>query len=611
MPDSRPWPVILPILFFCLLAFGVGIVFKIAWVTALVAVAVLIVSVFIVGKAIRSSHDMAVLSAITRPTAPEDNILAYQILAEIDLSITEKKSPAMIASEIIRKKFQLERFAIFFRENDKYVPLIYSRMNKGELGSPSIQKLGPTLKKDIQQGALSRDESDCLLAFKRDRGRIAASTITFAYSWGRGRSVYVVANDPQERFSEAVKDPQFNRVFWPGLDSDLKLNQKLRERSFEVRELSGHLEQSKKDIVELNRELKNKLLDLKAFVNISNDLFSLFDEEELFTRIKNIVRENMTAISAEILLASGDGRFIPQSAMNLGQMEIALSLDSDSELADLISKSSKPVPLPLAGTGLKQNDPFLQAAFAANFQIAVAIKAGGGMACVLLVGRKKDKSQYTGQELDFLNIICNIASLSLENIYQYSTIEKLSYTDSMTGIYNYRYFYKRLNEEILRAKRYNRELALVILDIDNFKLFNDNYGHQAGDLVLKQLSDLITRTIRSIDVVSRYGGEEFCIIMPDTGVDNCRIFIERLRSQIADFRFESELLREGNRITISVGGAVYPHHAPTPDRLIYCADMALLRAKALGRNRAVMYESEESSNSVEGGYDESHQESLL
>jgi diguanylate cyclase (GGDEF)-like protein len=201
----------------------------------------------------------------------------------------------------------------------------------------------------------------------------------------------------------------------------------------------------------------------------------------------------------------------------------------------------------------------------------------------------------------------------MENIHQYSTIEKLSYTDSMTGVFNYRYFYKRLSEEILRAKRYERELALVILDIDNFKLFNDNYGHQAGDEVLKQLSELITRTIRSIDVVSRYGGEEFCIIMPDTGIANCTVFIERLRFQIAEHKFESKLFERGNSISVSVGGAVFPHHAPTPDRIIYCADMALLRAKSLGRNRSVMYKPELSleTKTMEGGVDESRQESIF
>jgi diguanylate cyclase (GGDEF)-like protein len=224
-----------------------------------------------------------------------------------------------------------------------------------------------------------------------------------------------------------------------------------------------------------------------------------------------------------------------------------------------------------------------------------------------LIDREKiDKSHYNDSNLDFLSIVSNIASLALENIRQYSTIEKLSYTDSMTGVFNYRYFYKRLNEETLRAKRFNRDLALVILDIDNFKLFNDNYGHQTGDFVLKRLAEIITRAIRSIDVVSRYGGEEFCIIMPDTNTANCEVFIERLRSEIAQFKLESDILKKDNVITVSVGGAVYPQHASTPDRIIYCADMALLKAKALGRDRAIMCRPEFINNieSSIGGRDE-------
>jgi diguanylate cyclase (GGDEF)-like protein len=143
----------------------------------------------------------------------------------------------------------------------------------------------------------------------------------------------------------------------------------------------------------------------------------------------------------------------------------------------------------------------------------------------------------------------------------------------------------------------------VILDIDNFKLFNDNYGHQTGDMVLKSTSELITRAIRSIDIVSRYGGEEFCIIMPDTSENNGRVFIDRLRNEIADFRFKSQNMQKEVSITVSVGCSVFPHHATTSDRLIYCADMALLKAKSLGRNKAIMYQSDfvENETSPRGG----------
>ena len=134
-------------------------------------------------------------------------------------------------------------------------------------------------------------------------------------------------------------------------------------------------------------------------------------------------------------------------------------------------------------------------------------------------------------------------------------------------------------------------LALVIFDIDNFKTFNDTYGHQAGDEVLKNLARLVTKSVRAIDIVSRYGGEEFCIIMPDTGFANCLIFIERLRKMIERHKFTSKLVDEGYSITVSTGGAVYPIDSQTPDRLIYCADMALLKAKSDGRNRSMMFNS--------------------
>ncbi len=609
MPDSRPWPALL---LFCLTALGVALLVKAAWIIAFVVIAVFAASAIIIIARNKASRDMAILAQISQPGPPDGSILAYRMLAQIDLSAIEKKPLAVRASEIIRDDIKLERFAIFFRENDKYIPRICSGVSKGDLASPFVQKLGPTLRNDIQNGALSRNESDSLPAFKRISHNVGASTVAFAYSWSRVRSVYIVGDDPLGKFSEISTDGEFNRIFWPGLENALRLNQMLHDRNRETRDLSVQLELARKEVNEVNRELKSKLLDLKGFVNISNELFSLFDEGGLFEKVKAIVCERLGAASAEILLPSGDGNYIPREKRDPDNPDTVLMLDSVSELAELISNSSRPILLPIAGSGLKQNEPFLRAALNANYQIASAIRAGGQTACILLAAQKSDKSHFTSQDLDFLNIICNIASLSLENIHQYSTIEKLSYTDSMTGIYNYRYFYKRLNEEILRAKRYDRELALVILDIDNFKSFNDNYGHQAGDLVLKQLSDLITKTIRSIDVVSRYGGEEFCIIMPDTNIGNCEVFIERLRSQIAEFRFESNLFQRGSSISVSVGGAVYPYHAPSPDRLIYCADMALLKAKALGRNRAVMYELSESfeSNSAEGGFNESHQESM-
>jgi diguanylate cyclase (GGDEF)-like protein len=159
----------------------------------------------------------------------------------------------------------------------------------------------------------------------------------------------------------------------------------------------------------------------------------------------------------------------------------------------------------------------------------------------------------------------------------------------MTGLYNYRYFYKRFTEEVFRAKRFSRKLALVIFDIDDFKIYNDTYGHQAGDFLLKQLGELLSLTVRSIDVVSRYGGDEFCVIMPESDQDECFKFMERLRKAIMSYSFKDESVGQEHNVTVSLGGAIYPHDARTVDRIIYCADMALLKAKSLERNKSVMY----------------------
>jgi len=185
-----------------------------------------------------------------------------------------------------------------------------------------------------------------------------------------------------------------------------------------------------------------------------------------------------------------------------------------------------------------------------------------------------------------------IARRAMVNARQFERLEAMTYTDALTHLYNHRYFVKRLHEEIKRAKRYQRTLGLLLFDIDDFKLYNDSFGHQCGDDLLRRMGSTLERTLRSIDIVSRYGGDEFCIIMPEADKTTCRVFMDRLRHAIAETDFRDKTNGFEGRVTISVGSAIYPHDAETVDRLIYCADMALLRSKALGRNCSTVYEPE-------------------
>ncbi|MFQ6008110.1 MAG: GGDEF domain-containing protein [Candidatus Zixiibacteriota bacterium] len=180
----------------------------------------------------------------------------------------------------------------------------------------------------------------------------------------------------------------------------------------------------------------------------------------------------------------------------------------------------------------------------------------------------------------------------VDNAESYERMEEMSYTDNLTRLANQRYFLRRLDEEISRAKRYNRKLALIFFDLDELKTTNDKYGHLAGDEILRQMGQILKRTTRTIDIVARYGGDEFCIIMPETDVTTCVKFMDRLKAEVSQWKFTIEGAGVSEQIwcTISQGGAVFPDHADDAKQLVFAAEMALLKAKEAGRNTLQLYQ---------------------
>ncbi len=176
----------------------------------------------------------------------------------------------------------------------------------------------------------------------------------------------------------------------------------------------------------------------------------------------------------------------------------------------------------------------------------------------------------------------------MENAVSFEKVEELSYTDNLTGLANRRYFLRRLEEEIDRAKRYQRSLGLIIFDLDELKSVNDRYGHQAGDAVIKRIGEVLRLSIRSIDVIARYGGDEFCVVMPESDRATCRQFMDRLQKKIVGSKFSFDQITSDLVFTISQGGAVYPDHGTNSEQLIFAADMALLQAKEAGRNKYIV-----------------------
>jgi diguanylate cyclase (GGDEF)-like protein len=166
-------------------------------------------------------------------------------------------------------------------------------------------------------------------------------------------------------------------------------------------------------------------------------------------------------------------------------------------------------------------------------------------------------------------------------------VKDLSMRDSMTGLYNFRHFLETLRQEIERAERTGDPLSCIMLDIDNFKTVNDNYGHQVGDMVLKELARSVSLSVRSSDIPARYGGDEFCIVLPKTDKTLALKLAQRLMKLFSGKEIRIPDVDKRVKVTISIGIAAYPEDTHSMDELMKMADEALYRAKSTGKNKIV------------------------
>ena len=223
------------------------------------------------------------------------------------------------------------------------------------------------------------------------------------------------------------------------------------------------------------------------------------------------------------------------------------------------------------------------------------------------------RTAFGDEDLEMVQILAGQAAAALVNARLYRTVQEQAITDGLTGLYNHRYFYERLDQEFARAQRHGLPLSLLMLDIDDFKAFNDTHGHPAGDLVLSQVGRILATQLRqSVDVAARYGGEEFAVLLPNTPRDGAQKVGDRIVREVATLaalaippagasgaREVGERIRkaiagasvsEDGRlsVTVSVGVAAHPS-AADPEELVREADKALYLAKRMGKNRVEVF----------------------
>lgn len=239
-------------------------------------------------------------------------------------------------------------------------------------------------------------------------------------------------------------------------------------------------------------------------------------------------------------------------------------------------------------TNLGINDPrFATKDNSANVQslLCVPLITKGEAIGVINISNKKHDLLFNQKDLEFMTSLANQAAIAIDNAKLYELATK----DGLTKLYINRHFMTLLENEVRRCSRYKHHMSLIMLDIDDFKLINDKYGHLVGDQILREVASQILTTVRKIDVAARYGGEEFVILLPETTKQGASIIAERLRKNIANLKVNTN---DDQTITttVSMGISQFPNDAASPQELIEAADKALYNSKRNGKNVVSIYD---------------------
>ena len=209
-----------------------------------------------------------------------------------------------------------------------------------------------------------------------------------------------------------------------------------------------------------------------------------------------------------------------------------------------------------------------------------------GEAIGILLLCAPELGQLTAAKKQLAITVAEHIALALANLKLRETLQDQSIRDPITGLFNRRYMEESLDREIQRCERKRQALSIIMLDVDHFKRFNDTFGHEAGDIVLRELGQFLQRYVRGSDIACRYGGEEFTLILPEASLEVCRKRAEQLRQGVRHLNLQHRHHPLG-AITLSIGVACFPEHGLSSEVVIRAADTALYRAKQQGRDRVV------------------------
>jgi diguanylate cyclase (GGDEF)-like protein len=357
-----------------------------------------------------------------------------------------------------------------------------------------------------------------------------------------------------------------------------------------IAELEQELEQSQAQAKTLGELLEKKLNEIYAHYHISRTIASLLDIQEMLRQVTGIIKRAIPFDRISLYLLDENKEKLNLYFFSGLDVKQKINLDMGQGTPGRIVESGEHAQIhDLAVFYETFNDfvHFPDEEKRDGSYIGVALKVHNST--IGVIGMDSAKKFGLGvDDMDFMAVLSHQIAAGIDRARLFEKIQQLSQLDGLTGLYNHRMFQSRLRQEMSRRNRTQKPLSLIMLDIDHFKQFNDNYGHQAGDAVLKELSLIITSQSRcaSIDVCCRYGGEEFAVIMPELELHNAVKVAERIRKVVENNEFSISENNTAAKVTISLGvSGITGADDLSPEELVKKADDALYLSKKNGRNR--------------------------
>ncbi|WP_049762026.1 sensor domain-containing diguanylate cyclase [Candidatus Korobacter versatilis] len=320
---------------------------------------------------------------------------------------------------------------------------------------------------------------------------------------------------------------------------------------------------------------QKRALQMSAIGAIASKATASLKLEELLVQLCMAIATNLALDGISVLTCEPDGTLIlrAQEGSLKPVIETSQALLPEGNPAERALSRKKPVVL---HPDLDSRPVLYEGA---GSELMLPLVSAGKPLGMIVMGARSDTG-FPEEDMQTLVSVADICATAIQNAFYFQQVEALAYVDGLTGVYNRRFFERKITEELERAARYEGTLSVIMVDIDNFKKVNDEFGHLLGDEVLRTVAQIFAGALRKPDHCCRYGGEEFSIILPETSGPKALKVAEKLRGLIADYDFPGI----PRRITISAGVADFPTCGTTRDDIVGAADNCLYLAKQSGRN---------------------------